>query len=170
MNIRHTQRLPSIPSRMPRARQSARPMVRTDSRLLIFQPIVTVTGTGNDPSDQAAQAFDRWFDGLEVDLVRFKVSIYELSNAVLTLESSPTIEAEPHAWRTVRDFTTVPSDGFDVVTAVSSSGVSAYGAQFSRYIRWRITYNSTAAWHACFAIHALVGESFTEWPQQPRIV
>jgi len=135
-----------------------------------FQPLITIMGTGSDAADQATQEFSRWFDGLNVSQVQFKVEIVELFNANLILESCATIDQEPHAWQELLAAVAIPTDGFEIVTALSTDSSPQYGVQFSRYIRWRATYVAGTPWHLCFRIKALVGDSFTQWPETPRIV
>ena len=143
----------------------------TEPQLIRFQPLVTLMGTASSSTcaeyDQAIQHFGAWFDGGGVSEVQFKVELFRLNNAVLYLESSPFIEEDPAQWVELTHWNTPPAGhAIFVDTAVSSS--EEYGLPFSRYIRWRVAGSSD--WEICFRIKALIGASFTQFREQPRVV
>jgi len=142
-------------------------------QVFMFQPMVTLMGTDTDVS-QAVQPFRGWFDGQNAEMVQFRIEILWCDNAELILESSPFPEEDPNEWSEVQSFVayTVPSTGgFVIVTAVSDSDSTAAGLKFSRYIRWRVCKGSSAAnWAICFRIKGVVGTSFTQKVETPRLV
>jgi hypothetical protein len=135
--------------------------------VFMFQPMLAALGV---QAAAAIQPFNDWFDGLNVNMVQFKVEILAIGNAKLILESSPFAEEDASCWEELAAFTARPTDGFEIVTAVSDSTSSQAGKQFSRYIRWRIVNNSTGAWKICFRIKAVLGSTFTQTAEVPRRV
>jgi len=141
----------------------------TGQRVFMFQNLVTIKGT-DDPASVALQPFGGWFDGKDVDMVQFKVEILWCSRANLVLESSPHPEEATDQWSLVEDWTASTGGTFEIVTAVSDSGALAAGKQFSRYIRWRACGQEGYAWAICFRIKAVVGSTFTQFAEIPRVV
>jgi hypothetical protein len=139
--------------------------------VFLFQTLVTIKGAAA-AGCVAIQPFSGWFDGQNVTEVHFKVEILKLTTGgQLVLESSPFVEEDPAQWVALKTWTSRPGGGFEIVTAVSSSGEQAYGYPFSRYIRWRAAYASgQSPWVVCFRITALTGASFTQWAETPRLV
>lgn len=139
------------------------------SRLIRFQPLITVVvPTSSAPEGSAIQQFSGWFDGANVNEIHFKVEVLQATGPKLYLESAPTIDADFDQWDEVASWTVpISSPGFAVVTAVSSSDATGYGAAFSRYIRWRV---ADSAGSVCFRITAIVGASFTQLREAPRMV
>jgi len=140
------------------------------SGVFMFQPVITVCGVG---SAAAIQPYGAWFDGQDVTAIRFKVQILSITpnDTKLVLESSPVPEAIPADWDEIVSWVTKPAtDGIEIVAAVSDSGAASSGKQFSRYIRWRVCSPTSNAWEICFRIQAMLGDSFTQWPEFPRVV
>jgi len=140
-------------------------------RVFMYQPTITLKGAAGS---SVIMPFASWFDGLGVTLVQFKLEILRIiaNDTALSLETSPFIETPPEKWVSIGHWEAgLGSNPFVIVTAVSDSASAAYGALFSRYIRWRV-YSPPpgATWEICFRIKAMVGASFTQWPEVPRLV
>ena len=139
--------------------------------LINFQPLTTVVVPASTaPAGSAIQPFSAWFDGANVNEIHFKVEVLQAAGApTLYLESAPTIDADFDQWKTIASWSLpISSPGFEIVTAVSSSDASGYGAEFTRYIRWRV--GGGTAGSVCFRIKAIVGASFTQYKEAPRVV
>jgi hypothetical protein len=150
----------------------AGPAAMGQARLIRFQPLITVmVPDSTAPEASAIQQFSAWFDGASVSEIHFKVEVLQLLDAKLILESAPTIDADVDQWDSVHIWTapTTSTPGYDVVTAVSSSAAPATLEAFSRYIRWRVEANG-ADGRVCFRIKAIVGASFTQYAEKPRVV
>lgn len=149
-----------------------------ETQLIRFQPLITLMGPGNAvPNElaaweQAIQPFVGWIDGAGITEVQFKVEIFRIANANLIIESSPFVEEDPAQWDGVATWTSIsPPDTLQpIVTAVSTSDDTAYGTPFSRYIRWRVSAVNANNWEICFRIKALIGASFAQYREQPRVV
>jgi len=125
--------------------------------------------TGTAPEGSAIQPFSGWFDGASVNEIHFKVEVLQATTTTLYLESAPTIDADFDQWKEVDSWTAaISSPGIEIVTAVSSSVRTAYGKDFTRYIRWRV--GGGTAGSVCFRIKAIVGASFTQYKEAPRVV
>jgi hypothetical protein len=139
--------------------------------VFVFQPLITIKGDNNS-TGTAILPFGGWFDGKDVEMAQFRVEILWCSHAKLVLESSPFPEEAVEQWGIMQEWTAIPSGGFEIVTAVSDSSSTSAGKQFSRYIRWRAMMDTASAgeWEVCFRIKAVVGSTFTQAAETPRIV
>ncbi len=145
-------------------------------RLIDFQPLTTIMVPGSAdivPEACAIQPFSGWFDGAGITEVHFKVEVLQADDATVHLESSPVIDADVDQWVGVRSWDApISTPGYEIIRVISSSGDIGAGLyRFSRYIRWRVarTAGGTAG-HTCFRIKAIVGASFTQWAEKPRVV
>ena len=148
-----------------------------ETQLIRFQPLITLMGPGHaTPAhlaawEQAIQPFAGWIDGIGITEVQFKVEIFRLANADLILESSPFVEEDPAQWVGIANWASPPASPLQsIVNTVSTSVEPAYGSPFSRYIRWRVTAVDANDWEICFRIKALIGSSFAQYREQPRVV
>lgn len=149
-------------------------------RLIRFQPLITVMVPDSTAAEASAiQPFSGWFDGADITEVHFKVEVLQTVTVKLVLESAPTIDPDVDQWDELASWTAPttnpPEPDYDILTAVSSSEFDGAGSapvfrsSFSRYVRWRVEKNG-AAGRVCFRIQALLGSSFTQFAEQPRVV